>query len=100
MPSKWSSTAHENSSIGQTLYFFPTRGCFLSETLNKTLSLNAGFGCCIEVLRRRTACPSLNLPACIFSKSFSVSFTVCFLHLQFSPAFLFARRVSASQVQT
>src|SRR3989344_524307 len=100
MPSKWSSTAHENSSIGQTLYLLPTRGCFLSETLNKTLSLNAGFGCCIEVFRRRIAEPSLNFPlsiACHFSR---VSFVDCLRCAQSTPFALQSRSFSAAHSQT
>src|SRR3989344_8322466 len=61
IPSRWSSTAHEKSRRGQTRYLFLTRGCSLSEILNKTLSRNAGFGCCMLVFNLNVHSPSLAL---------------------------------------
>src|SRR3989338_1662898 len=90
---------HDNSSIGQTLYFLPTLGCSLSEILNKTLSLNAGFGCCIDVFSLKTASPSLYFASMLFH-SLRFSCADAFLWSQSSLFSLFFLNSSAEQKQT
>src|SRR3989338_2872424 len=100
MPKRWSSIAHESSSIGQTIYFFPTLGCSLPEILNKTLSRKAGFGCFISVFILRIASPSLYFPASIFFHSLKFSSAAAFLWLHSLPSSLFFLNCSAGQKHT
>src|SRR3989344_5116563 len=98
MSNKWSSIAHEKSNNGHILNLFPILGCFLSEILNITLSLNAGFLCFMSVLILKDVLPSLALN--IFSQSLKLVEIDLTLQLHSNPFCLFPLKISEEHSQT